>query len=588
MTLAGSRLTFLDKVSIRIFFRKGTEGHRLQLLLDRIKTALDKGSRDLAPRETPRLLGEFLYLFPQPYVHQRTFVKNLIEVVYAVMLVRGMVRWLAAGMLVLVDPKFHDSYSMTRMELSRLLLRRIRPVLKLLSSHMALVSEDDPIVKDAVRIDSRSYVDRRTVIEWPPETVFQLIPDFNSRSAIRFFRASGVRKEEGSSPLVDDLITWNSYYFTRLILEFHLLDNAIPYLNVVAPHLLEELNELTAIFIDRHPARNLTFDQREALSGFGASFDTLNDAEIWHERFIIADSKWQNIDCTTDPNLSFVAGQWQYVFQGVRSTDQCLIKSPPKKSVSLDSGIFLAGRADENWYHFLLDTLPRLLFFAELPEHIPLLVRENIPNSAKQLLNRISNRKVIGMRSDTTYRVKSLNFLSARSTVFDSHPIDDLPAIKYSPKTIARLRALVWDSYGEPQSDGRTEHQIAILRDSTYRNVTNIQRVKGVSEKAGFKIFDASESFYKNQIHLFANTSKVLAPGGAVLANMIFMKPASSVIALRSWRTSNLPLWRDLAAACNINYLEVVGRPTYFGWRKMQRQHSDYSISPRKLRRTLS
>lgn len=587
MTLAGENLTFLDKVSIRTFFKKGTVSFRFQHLLDRVVRVLDQEVLDLPPDDIPKLRGKFLYLFPQPYVHRRTFIKNVIEIVYGVTLVRGMVRWLSAGMLVLIDPKFQAAYAMTRLELIRLLLRRIRPVLRLMSSHMALVSEDDPIVEEAVRIDSKNYIDQQTVIKWPPNNVLQLIPDFNSRSAVKFFRTSGVRKRKGVT-LVEDLITWNSYYFTRLILEFHLLEKALPYLTIVAPHLLTELSELTVVSVVRYSDRNLTFDEREAYSNLSGSFDTLENAEIWHQRFIVADSKLQVIDCTTDPSLDFVAGQWQFIFRGVRSADQCLIKSPLQKFVTLDVGIFLAGRADENWYHFLLDTLPRLLFFESLSDEIPLLIRDDIPKSAKQLLSRLSSRKVIEMKGDTTYCVERLHFVSARSTVFDSRPIDDLPAIAYSPEIIARLKALVWHAYGEPQSGKKIDLQIAILRDSAYRNVTNIQKVKRVSELAGFRIFDASEVFYKSQIHLFSNASKVIAPGGAVLANMIFMQSASSVIALRSWRTTNLPLWRDLAVACSINYLEVVGRPTYFGWRKMQRQHSDYSISPRKLRRILS
>jgi hypothetical protein len=586
MTQVRKRLTFLDGVSVFLFFKFGRESKRLHKVVSKISDSLIQSDPALLVINKPILNGSYLYLMPSDRSSSRGhLVKNAVQIVFAVALVRGMVRWLSAGMLVQIDPTFADSYLMTRAELLRLLIRRIRPVLRLVARHLALIDEEDQRVDGAVRIDPKSYIDRASIIEWPLSQPLQLIPDFNSRSAIKFYRNNGSTK---SFSIIEDLITWNSYYFTRLILEFRMVDKVIPYLTVVAPDLVSELGELTALGINRLPSSNLTFDQRLEVATEVDLSNCWEHVEIWHQRFIVANSQLQIIDRTTDPNLGFVAGQWQFVFRGSRGKDQCLIKTPSKSYVNFSEGIFLVGRVDDNWYHFLLDTLPRLLFFDNVPKDVPLFVRDNLPRSAKQLLARLSSRKVIELKDGFTYRVEKLHFLSARSTVFDSAPLEDLPAIQYSPKTIARLRSLIWGAYSEPKKQRGAKHELAILRNSTYRNVTNIETVREVAAKAGFKVYDPSDSFYKNQIHLFANASKVLAPGGAVLANMIFMQPRTTVIALRSWRTTNLPLWKELAVASNLDYVDVVGRPTYFGTRKMQRQHSDYFISPRKLLRKLS
>ncbi|GEM_PF-5698264 len=586
MSKTRSRLTALDKASILIFFKRGRVTSHLRFLIKMLQDDIEIASHAVIPDDDgPKLIGNYLYLFPNEYPHQISQFKNLKEVAYVVRHVRGLVRWLSAGLFVKGDPQFGDAYLMTRFELFRLLLKRIRPVLRLTAKHMALLREDNSEVQNALRIDPKNYINAQTVISWPPPHPLQLIPDFSSKSAIRFAKENSLLTSTG---LLEELITWNSYYFTRLIHEFQLLDKVLPYLTIISPSLLSELAELTAIRVNRTRERILSFDQHEKMMDSNQPVENLKNAEIWHQRFIIADSQLQIVDCTTDPTLDFVAGQWQFIFPSARSKDQCLIKSPTKNYVDLEDGIFLAGRVDENWYHFLLDTLPRLLFLENAPNDVPFLVRDNLPKAAKHLIARLSSRAVIEMKGDLTYRVKRLYFLPARSTVFDSKPIDGLPAIQYSPRTIARLRSLIWDIYDEPKPEDQPIGQIAILRNSTYRNVTNIQKVREVSAAAGFKVFEPSEAFYRDQIHIFANASKVLAPGGAVLANMIFMQPLATVIALRSWRTSKLPLWRELALACNLDYLEVVGTPTYFGTRKMQRQHSDYSISPRKLLRKLS
>ena len=585
MSRRSTKLTLLDKAAVMMFFKRGLASVRLNRVIETLARDIEQDSLEAISKDPPKLIGHYLYLFPHKSSTRSNLLKNAIEVVYAVRRVRGLVRWISAGLLVRVDSKFADAYLITRFELMLLIMKRIRPVYKIIATHMALVSEDDPQVQEAARVDPKNYIDKQTVITWPPVYPLQLIPDFSSKSAIGFVRRN---RSVQQSTFVEDLITWNSYYFTRLILEFQLMDAAAPYLSLVSPSLLSELSELTAIKVNRYLEGNLTFDQVEALGNSTEQMASLLNVEIWHQRFLVANTQLQIIDCTTDPKLDFVAGQWQFIFRSSRSNEQCLMKNPSRDYVDLESGIFLSGRVDENWYHFLLDTLPRLLFFEYTPPNVPLVVRHDLPEAAKQIIARLSKREVIEMNGDHTYRVKKLFFMPARSTVFDSKPIDHLAVIQYSPQTITRLRSLIWDVYNEPRPQSESTGAIAILRSSTYRNVTNIQKVREVSATAGFKVFEPSESFYRDQIHLFANASHILAPGGAVLANMIFMQPNTTVIALRSWRTSKLPLWRDLARACNLQYKEVVGTPTYFGTKKMLRQHSDYSISARKLLRKLS
>ena len=72
------------------------------------------------------------------------------------------------------------------------------------------------------------------------------------------------------------------------------------------------------------------------------------------------------------------------------------------------------------------------------------------------------------------------------------------------------------------------------------------------------------------------------------MANIIFMPEGSTVVVLRSWRNSDLGLWVKLADAMNVNCIEVTGVPTYFGPGKLRRMHSDFYISPRKLRKVLA
>jgi hypothetical protein len=89
-------------------------------------------------------------------------------------------------------------------------------------------------------------------------------------------------------------------------------------------------------------------------------------------------------------------------------------------------------------------------------------------------------------------------------------------------------------------------------------------------------------------VKVFHDAKFVVASGGAVLANIIFMKPGTKVLVLRSWRGKKIKLWEDLSKSVNLKYFEVKGFPTYWGFSFLRSLHSDYYISPKKLRRILS
>ena len=130
--------------------------------------------------------------------------------------------------------------------------------------------------------------------------------------------------------------------------------------------------------------------------------------------------------------------------------------------------------------------------------------------------------------------------------------------------------------------------KIALSRMSTTRNVQNWVSLTPLIESFDFSIHDLNSNFFKSQIATFHQTRVILAPGGAALANIVFMQEESYVVVLRSWRNRDVSLWKKLAEAMNVNCVEIVGIPTYFGPGKLRRRHSDFYVSPRKLRRVLT
>jgi capsular polysaccharide biosynthesis protein len=130
--------------------------------------------------------------------------------------------------------------------------------------------------------------------------------------------------------------------------------------------------------------------------------------------------------------------------------------------------------------------------------------------------------------------------------------------------------------------------KIFLSRRMSYRNLLNNDAVSRLLKRNNFEVIEPDESFYLNQARVFSEANTIVSPGGAVLANIIFMQRGSTIVSIRSWRGSDVPLWRLLAEACEVNHSEIVGVPTYFGLKSLLRAHSNFYVPLMRIRKELS
>lgn len=373
------------------------------------------------------------------------------------------------------------------------------------------------------------------------------------------------------------------------LLKVQLQDMSRPYLDVVYPQFrLRDDFESVHVRVLQRCDQVLDFD---STAPFQSRCQRLESVQIWHQRFIISNKEFLVYDSTSHPEQEFVAGQWQFIKSFEKSQNKCLIKNVFGEKRYLESGIFLSGRSDENWFHFILDTVPRILFTDDIPITVPLLIRSDIPENSKAVLATITDRKIIEIESNEVLEIENLYVVPGRSSVFDSTPPKGTPFVEFSPQVLGMIRSLLLKAQANLDKSPRVEspvHSIALSRSSTTRNLQNELAVNSLLDEFGFTICELNLGFFKKQITTFSQARIVVSPGGAALANIIFMPVGSVVVVLRSRRNSDLSLWVKLAKAVGVQCIEVTGMPTYFGPGKLRRMHSDFYISPRKLRKVLA
>jgi hypothetical protein len=375
-----------------------------------------------------------------------------------------------------------------------------------------------------------------------------------------------------------------------LIHERHMEELSRPYFEQIYPQFLLPIGDRVLLNIHTLPKYDdiLEIESNENLQ---SGHQLLRDVQIWHQRFIVSRNDLVIIDSTTHPEQEFVAGQWQFLNSFNRDVNTCFMKIPTGETRRLESAVFLIGRCDENWYHFIIDTVPRILLTDKIPRNVPLIIRADIPENFKIIVSVLSQRDIIEIEINDKLEIDDLYVVPGRSSAFDSQPLNGTLFVEFSSSALKKTRELLLGSVIEPNLSHNlltSTKKIALSRNSTTRNVQNWGSLIPLIESFDFSVHDLNSDFFRTQIATFYHSGVILAPGGAALANIVFMQAGSYVVVLRSWRNRDVNLWKKLADAMNVNCVEVIGIPTYFGPGKLRRRHSDFYVSPRKLRKVLA
>ena len=183
----------------------------------------------------------------------------------------------------------------------------------------------------------------------------------------------------------------------------------------------------------------------------------------------------------------------------------------------------LATRGDVNYYHFLIDVLPRLAVMAAAPG-IEAPTQWYVPRASsfqRELLDRvgIAASDCVDSVVDPHVRAETLIVPSPPSMVVANPPwVIDWLRSELLPEPIARV-------------DGR---RIYVTRGTAGNNraVSNEPAVMAALAERGFEFIDPGAMTVADQIRSFAEASVIVASHGAALANLVFASPGATVVEL--------------------------------------------------------
>jgi hypothetical protein len=246
-------------------------------------------------------------------------------------------------------------------------------------------------------------------------------------------------------------------------------------------------------------------------------------------------------------------------------------------------GVLLSCGHDANYFHWLVECLPKLLWINSLPEfqEAPLLIPAGLHKNLMAALERVNvnHRDVVYLEPGTACRVERLIYPSALSRVVDRYegaPVFNVDIV-LSHRWLARLAQRLTSSV---HRQGRPWRKIYLSRRKGYRLLANWEEMELKLLEQGFEIVELEGASLDFQIELFSQAAVIVSPTGAALTNLLFCRPGTKVIIFMSnHEVTNLYFWSNLGAVRHLDVTTIIGDRT-FKVTNYYSVHDDYVVDP--------
>ncbi len=199
----------------------------------------------------------------------------------------------------------------------------------------------------------------------------------------------------------------------------------------------------------------------------------------------------------------------------------------------------LGSNAGNNYYSNLLQFLPRIFF--------------NKKTNLKLAIHRNSSNKY---RNFIVSILKSLNIEFTFVFLDDNfyHFLDsEFPQFLNMNDSIKILKKFI-----NPKTNVESSKKIYVSREgSNYRKIVNEGDIVTLLREKGYKVINPQLYEIEEQIEIFSNAEKIIAPHGSNLANIIFCKPGTEILEITpSFRDNEKILQDRYLNLCLINNLK--------------------------------
>lgn len=301
---------------------------------------------------------------------------------------------------------------------------------------------------------------------------------------------------------------------------------------------------------------------------------------------VVKDGKLVIYEQSADPRNGFVAGLWQVAETMKNGDDRVFCDFKFERRVNLESAVLLSGRCTRNYFHWLIEYMPKVLNILEsgLAVKDPLLIDSAMPAQHYDIARFVAKKygfSLLQIEPKTLCSVETL-YIPSPCTF---HPDDQ--RFKYwegggvSQKHLKFIRKEAYEYIASLNMTGESPRKVYLRRRSAARRIINEDEIESLVEKLGFKIVDPAALSFAEQVRMFANADVIMSPAGAALSNVVFMREGATAISMLADYNKGYCMKANIANAVGVHFFHITGDLLYP--REFFESYDEYRFSAFKM-----
>jgi len=275
---------------------------------------------------------------------------------------------------------------------------------------------------------------------------------------------------------------------------------------------------------------------------------------------------------------NFAAGQ--LIAHGLRTA---IVAGGPEQHI--ESGVFLGGNGAFNYYHWLVELLPKLQFAED--DGRPLLVSDDVDriSTFRDALMRVAGgREIVFLRQDLTYRVGRLTYVESPSICPFNLRSGEVFRVRDFVMRASSVQFLRSRLLGSGRPHGSSRRRLFLARKSLRRDY-NQDEIFAICERFGFDKIYMEDMSLQEQIEAVRSADLIAGPTGAAWTNLLFVEPGTRCLCWMAEEQREFAAYSNLAHAvgAELRYLTYAT-----GVRDSERLYfMNYRLDPADVERAL-
>lgn len=354
---------------------------------------------------------------------------------------------------------------------------------------------------------------------------------------------------------------------------------------------LRKIIEATDVTVVTPSVHNQSFARAKALLTVPAlGVFHLRNVEVVRGGTVVSDDEVLLYDLGCDSHYEFAAGTWDHLFTHSMNPETAILAASKTRTRRIQSGVLLTGRSAGNYFHCLIEYLPRLFLVLEDPvcKEVPIIIAEETPSSIEEALVALCpDREIIKISRNDSLLVQNLFLPSMHTFIPDSTRQPWIQGARLSPQLLTATRDALrkWASPLESQGN-----QIFLLRNRGARTLENAAQIEAIARDVNMQLVAPETLSIRQQIGMFSTATHVVGIGGAAMANTLFCRPGTKIMALVSEQLHDFVLHAAVAAHSGAELSLLLGKTrkpaSHFDYRR-DYLHAPFSVSAKSFRTAL-